>query len=41
MKLDSNPVDEELRGVIRRLCGGVADALNKYYAFGSVFSEEL
>ena len=41
VKLDDRPVDEELRMAIRRLCGGVADAMNKYYAFGSVFSEEL
>ena len=29
VKLDQRPVDEELRAVIRRLCGGMADALNK------------
>lgn len=29
VKLDEKPVDEELRAVIRRLCGGMADALNK------------
>jgi len=34
-------VDDDLREVIRSLCGGVAEALNRYYTFGSVFSEDL
>jgi hypothetical protein len=40
-KEDENEVDETLRESIRGLCKAVAQALNRYYAFGHVFSEEL
>jgi hypothetical protein len=40
-KLDEQPVDEDLRATIRAFCVGLSDACNKYYAFGSVFSEEV
>lgn len=39
-KLDSNPVDEDLRGTIRAFCTGLVAALNRYYAFGSVFVDD-
>eukprot|EP00775_Hariotina_reticulata_P007254 gene7254-7467_t len=34
-------VDEDLRATIRAFCTGLVAALNKYYAFGSVFAEEV
>ncbi|KAF6261670.1 hypothetical protein COO60DRAFT_1500678 [Scenedesmus sp. NREL 46B-D3] len=34
-------VDEDLRATIRAFCTGLVSALNKYYAFGSVFAEEV
>lgn len=37
MKLDNAPVSEELRSAIRAFCTALVSALNKYYAFGSVF----
>ena len=40
-KTDDNNMDEALRESIRALCKGGAQALNRYYAFGHVFSEEL
>jgi hypothetical protein len=40
-KDDDRPMDDALREAIRGLCGGVSQALNRYYAFGSVFSEEI
>jgi hypothetical protein len=40
-KLDTDPVDEDLRSTIRAFCTGLASALNRYYAFGSVFAEEV
>ncbi|CAG9463272.1 unnamed protein product [Pedinophyceae sp. YPF-701] len=40
-KTCDRPVDDELRGVIRSLCGGVADALGRFYSFGSVWSEDI
>lgn len=40
-KTDDATVDEALRESIRSLCSGVAQALNRYYAFGNVFSEDL
>ena len=40
-KVDDTPVDENLRAAIRGLCNSFAIACNKYYAFGSVFAEEL
>lgn len=39
-KLGSVPVDEDLRRTIRGLCTGLAQALNRYYAFGSVFVDD-
>jgi hypothetical protein len=40
-KDDDREIDDALRESIKGLCGGVVQALNRYYAFGSVFSEEL
>lgn len=40
-KLDTTPVSEDLRSTIRSFCTGLAAALSKYYAFGSVFAEEI
>lgn len=39
-KIDDNPVSEDLRTTIRRYCTALVTALNRYYAFGSVFVEE-
>lgn len=39
-KMDDNKVDEELRSVIRSFCQALVSAINKYYAFGSCFSED-
>jgi hypothetical protein len=40
-KLNEEKVDEDTRAVIRAFCNGLVTALNKYYAFGSVFSEDI
>lgn len=40
-KICDNTVDEALRESIRSLCIGASEALNRYYAFGSVFSEDM
>jgi hypothetical protein len=40
-KVDENSVDDALRESIKTLCSSVAAALNRYYAFGHVFSEEI
>lgn len=40
-KIDDAKVDEDLRSTIRAFCTGLVSAVNKYYAFGSVFSEDL
>jgi hypothetical protein len=40
-KLDEDKVDEDLRATLRAFCSGLVAALNKYYAFGSVFAEEV
>ncbi len=40
-KICDRPVDEDLRATIRAFCTGLVAALNKYYAFGSVFAEEV
>lgn len=40
-KTCDKPVDEDLRATIRAFCTGLVAALNKYYAFGSVFAEEV
>lgn len=40
-KIDPVPVDEDTRATIRALCTGLVSALNRYYAFGSVFAEEV
>jgi hypothetical protein len=34
-------VDEDTRSTIRAFCTGLVTALNKYYAFGSVFAEDI
>lgn len=34
-------VTEDQREAIRGFCGGLVTAINKFYAFGSVFSEEI
>lgn len=39
-KLDLNPVSEALRSTIRAFCTGLVGALNRYYAFGSVFVDD-
>ncbi|GFR48166.1 hypothetical protein Agub_g10002 [Astrephomene gubernaculifera] len=39
-KLDSEPVSEDLRSVIRAYCTALVAALNRYYAFGSVFVDD-
>jgi hypothetical protein len=39
-KLDDNKVDEQLRSVIRAFCEALVAALNKYYAFGSCFTDD-
>lgn len=39
-KLDSIPVDEDLRATIRSYCTALVSALNRYYAFGSVFVDD-
>jgi UDP-2,3-diacylglucosamine pyrophosphatase LpxH len=40
-KQDDNEIDDALRQSMRELCQGVGQALNRYYAFGNVFSEDL
>lgn len=40
-KTCSSPVDEDLRATLKAFCTGLVAALNKYYAFGSVFAEEV
>jgi hypothetical protein len=40
-KLNEEKVDEDTRATVRAFCNGLVTALNKYYAFGSVFAEEL
>jgi hypothetical protein len=40
-KTCSRPVDEDLRATLKAFCTGLVAALNKYYAFGSVFAEEV
>lgn len=40
-KMDmENPVDDELRAVIRTFCEELVQAVNSYYAFGSIFSDD-
>lgn len=39
-KLDQSPVTEDLRSAIRAYCTGLVSALNRYYAFGSVFVDD-
>lgn len=39
-KLDENEVDDQLRETIRNICQQLVSAINKYYAFGSVFVDE-
>lgn len=39
-KLCESPVDETLRSTIRAFCTGLVTALNRYYAFGSVFVDD-
>ncbi len=39
-KMDSTPVSEELRSCIRAYCTALVAALNRYYAFGSVFVDD-
>jgi hypothetical protein len=40
-KQDESQVDDNLKHGIRQLCTGIGQALNRYYAFGNVFSEDL
>jgi hypothetical protein len=39
-KMDDTPVDAELRSVIRTFCEELVQAVNSYYAFGSIFSDD-
>lgn len=39
-KMDDNAVDDELRASIRSFCESLVSALNKYYAFGSCFTDD-
>lgn len=39
-KEDDNPTDDATKNTIKVFCESVAAALNRYYAFGHVFSEE-
>jgi hypothetical protein len=39
-KEDDNPTDDTTKSIIKLFCASVAEALNRYYAFGHVFSEE-
>lgn len=39
-KEDDNPTDDDQKTTIKVFCNSVAEALNRYYAFGHVFSEE-
>ncbi|KAG2430311.1 hypothetical protein HYH02_013788 [Chlamydomonas schloesseri] len=39
-KMDSEPVSEDLRATIRAYCTALVAALNRYYAFGSVFVDD-
>lgn len=36
-----NEVDETLRASIKVLCQAIGAAMNRYYSFGHVFSEEI
>ncbi len=38
--MDSEPVSEDLRSTIRAYCTALVAALNRYYAFGSVFVDD-
>jgi len=40
-KTCTRPVDDDLRATLKAFCTGLVAALNKYYAFGSVFAEEV
>ncbi|KAF5832044.1 hypothetical protein DUNSADRAFT_12224 [Dunaliella salina] len=39
-KLDKKPVDDTLRATIKAYCTGMVSAINRYYAFGSVFVDD-
>ena len=39
-KEDENSPDDATKAAIKVFCDSVAAALNRYYAFGHVFSEE-
>ncbi|PNH11845.1 hypothetical protein TSOC_001272 [Tetrabaena socialis] len=39
-KMDTEPVSEDLRATIRAYCTALVAALNRYYAFGSVFVDD-
>merc|ERR1712032_293950 len=40
-KLDDNPVTEEDKAAIKRLCVSFGEAMNAYYSFGSVHGEDI
>ncbi|KAI8464981.1 MAG: hypothetical protein J3K34DRAFT_438416 [Monoraphidium minutum] len=40
-KVDPVKVDEDTRTTIRTFCTGLVSAMNRYYAFGSVWAEEV
>ena len=37
---DAAPLDEDTRTVVRNFCTLLVGAINKYYAFGSCFSDD-
>lgn len=39
-KVDDGQVDEQIRAAIRGFCEALVSALNKYYAFGSCFTDD-
>lgn len=40
-KLDEREVDQEIRSAVKGICSELEGAFGRYYAFGSVFSEEI
>jgi hypothetical protein len=39
-KDDDNPIDNQVRATIKTFCRSLVAAINKYYAFGSCFSDD-
>jgi len=40
-KLGKAPVDDDTKAAIKLFCLGLADAINRYYSFGSTWSEDI